>query len=403
MKSCVSVPASCFAVVFSCLAFSTPATAQQSLQTLTDTASGIHLDEWKQMGDGWSIRKRTLHGGKQEGIDLITVDNGVFEIDIVPTRGMSIYEIRYGDVRIGWDAPVESLVHPSLVDLESRGGIGWLEGFNEWMVRCGLEFAGHPGHDEAVDRDLTLHGKIGNIPASQVQVLVSKAPTTEIRIRGIVHESFFNGPRLKLRADLVIRPGEAGFRIEDTVSNRGGQEQEFQIIYHANFGTPLLEEGSRVYAAASSIAPMDDHAAKSINRYSIYEAPQPGFQEQVYLAEPLADEAGRTTAVLVNAKQDLAVSLQWPVQQLPYLTIWKNTAAKKDGYVTGIEPATGYPYNRSVERQAGRVPTLPPGGTREFHLDVAIHDGASEVKAALESVSKIQATRQTKFSRQPLH
>ena len=44
-------------------------------------------------------------------------------------------------------SPVEEIVHPKYIDLESRGGLGWLEGFNEWMVRCGLEFAGHPGED----------------------------------------------------------------------------------------------------------------------------------------------------------------------------------------------------------------------------------------------------------------
>ena len=49
------------------------------------------------------------------------------------------------------DSPVKEVVHPSHIDLESRGGLGWLEGFNEWMVRCGLEFAGHPGTDQFIN------------------------------------------------------------------------------------------------------------------------------------------------------------------------------------------------------------------------------------------------------------
>jgi hypothetical protein len=48
-------------------------------------------------------------------------------------------------VRLGWDSPVKEVVHPQFINLQSRGGLGWLEGFNEWMVRCGLEWAGHPG------------------------------------------------------------------------------------------------------------------------------------------------------------------------------------------------------------------------------------------------------------------
>ena len=58
---------------------------------------------------------------------------------------MSVYEVAE---MFDWaESPVEEIVHPKYIDLESRGGLGWLEGFNEWMVRCGLEFAGHPGED----------------------------------------------------------------------------------------------------------------------------------------------------------------------------------------------------------------------------------------------------------------
>jgi murein DD-endopeptidase MepM/ murein hydrolase activator NlpD len=52
-----------------------------------------------------------------------------------------------GDVYLGWNSPVKEVVHPRLINLQSRGGLGWLEGFNEWMVRCGLENNGHPGVD----------------------------------------------------------------------------------------------------------------------------------------------------------------------------------------------------------------------------------------------------------------
>ena len=53
-------------------------------------------------------------------------------------------------MRIGWDSPIKEVVHPKFINLESRGGLGWIEGFNEWMARCGLEYAGHPGKDEFI-------------------------------------------------------------------------------------------------------------------------------------------------------------------------------------------------------------------------------------------------------------
>src|SRR4051812_62411 len=161
----------------------------------------------------WSVRTTVLRGGKQEGVELITIDNGKLSITLIPTRGMSILEVRSGDMRLGWDSPVKEVVHPQFVDLESRGGLGWLEGFNEALVRCGLGFAGHPGKDEFVDNtgakaemDLTLHGKVGNIPASELEVVVDQAPPHRIRVRGVVHERSFFGPKLELATEVATVP-----------------------------------------------------------------------------------------------------------------------------------------------------------------------------------------------------
>src|SRR5262249_12441487 len=150
-----------------------------------------------------------LHGGKQEGVDLITVDNGKLTFTVIPTRGMSILEVKLGDVRLGWDSPVREVVHPGLVNLQSRGGLGWLEGFNEWMVRCGSEFAGHPAKEKCINKvgeeaemDLTLHGKIGNIPASEVEVVIDRDVPHRLRVRGRVDERMFYGPKLELWTEI---------------------------------------------------------------------------------------------------------------------------------------------------------------------------------------------------------
>ena len=104
---------------------------------------------------------------------------------------------------------------------------------------------------------------------------------------------------------------------------------------------------------------------------------------------------GRTMSVLHNKAGDLATSLAWNINELPHLTIWKNTTSREDGYVTGIEPATGYPFNRKVERHFGRVPTLAPGASRTFTIAYGIHEGTRSVKAALAAVKKIQGGRKT--------
>lgn len=356
----------------------------------------------------WSVFKHVLHGGKQEGVEIVEIESGPLYIKIALTRGMSILEVRSGELRLGWDSPVKEVVHPQFVNLHSRGGLGWLDGFNEWMVRCGLEFAGHPGLDTFVDNtgaeaemELTLHGKIGNIPASEVELLIDADPPHRITLRGIVHERMFYGPKLELAAELSVVPGERSFRISDVVTNHGASPQEFQLIYHANFGAPLLEEGARVVAPVRRIAPMNAHAAGGIDDYDVYAAPTLGFIEQVYLIHPYANRHGRTMVLLTNGAGDAGASLSWPVAELPYLTIWKNTAAEADGYVTGIEPATGFPFHRRVERAAGRLPVLAPGESRSFTIDVGLHVREPEVSAKIHEVELIQHGQPTEVDREP--
>ena len=65
------------------------------------------------------------------------------------------------------------------------------------------------------------------------------------------------------------------------------------------------------------------------------------------------------------------------VADLPYVTLWKNLTALEEGYVTGLEPGTGFLYTRRLEREAGRVPKLKPGETRRFAIDVGLHTTAA--------------------------
>ncbi len=351
----------------------------------------------------WSIRKTTLHGGKQEGVELITLDNGKLVLRLIPTRGMSILDVRRGGLRLGWDSPVKEVVHPAFINLESRGGLGWLEGFNEWLVRCGLEYAGHPGRDEFIDTtgakasmNLTLHGRIGNLPASEVEVLIDRQAPHRLRVRGVVHERQFHGPQLRLTAEISTTPGSDTFRIEDAVTNLGAEAQEMQLIYHSNYGVPLLEAGATVQVAARRVAPMNRRAAEGIDTWQTYEGPTAGFIEQVYLVYPDADDQGRTTVLLANRRGEQGASITWSIQDLPYLTVWKNTAAVEDGYVTGLEPGTGFPFNRRIERQSGRVPKLAPHETRRFRLDFGLHTNrraVSEVAGRIHALSKGRAPR----------
>jgi hypothetical protein len=404
-----------YAVLLAALAAS-PAPGEPLQQTLTSTSRNIHVDRWEVAGKeatpacpvAWSVRKQTLHGGKQEAVDVVVVDNGKLRFTVLPTRGMGILAVTLGDVRLGWDSPVKEVVHPSWINLQSRGGLGWLEGFNEWLCRCGMESNGHPGTDRFINNvgdeatmELTLHGRVANLPAQEVEVVVEREAPYRIHVRGRVDERQFYGPKLELETDISTEPGSNGLRIQDVITNRGAAAQEFEMLYHVNHGPPLLEAGATFVAPLEQVTPFNDHAAEGIHDFEHYTGPTPGFVEQVYCLRPCADRDGRTTIMLRNAARDRAVSLSYAVKELPHLTLWKNTAAEKDGYVTGLEPGTNFPNNRRIERKLGRVPKLAAGASRSMTLNVAIHVGKDDVQDVGHRIDQIQAGRNRTIDPRP--
>lgn len=385
-------------------------------KVLISRERGVHLGRWQLSRDElspdctfpWSIHKEILRGGKQEGVDIIRVDNGLLCFTLIPTRGMGLLNAHLNGLRLGWDSPIKEIVHPHFVNLESRGGLGWLEGFNEWVVRCGLEFAGAPGKDTFITNtgdeaamDLTLHGKIANIPASEVEALIDNEPPHLIKITGRVDERVFFGPQLELKTEISTIPGSNRINLKDSVTNRSSASQEFQLIYHCNYGAPLLEEGSRFVAPVKRVWPINDHSAPLIDKFDVYSGPIRGFVEQVYCIDPLADENGFSAVMLRNRSSDKAVVMTFSLEQLPCLTLWKNTTEIENGYVTGIEPGTSFPYNRRVERGHGRVPELEPGETRTFEIDFTVLDSTAQVADQASQIEKVQAKRKPEMFRSP--
>jgi len=372
-----------------------------------------HMDGSFDESQRWSVTTKTLKGGKQEGVELITLDNGMMQIRVVPCRGCNVLDVVAGDVSLGWSSPVKEVVHPRMINLHDRDGLGWLDGFNELVVRCGLSWCGHPGIDKFVDSAgneqemrLTVHGKVGNIPASNVHVTVDQEYPHRIRLKGRVTEAQFYGPNLSIQTEVSTVPGSNEFTICDVVTNHGAFPEEFQLMYHTNFGGGaqeggesdesawaggLLGQGSRMVSATKSITPFTSHAARAVGTADTYAGPVKGFEEEVFKRVPLEDGDGMASATLLNPSSDRGVTMAWPIDQMPCLTQWKNTAATKSGYVTGIEPGTCYPHHRKFEREHGRVAKLAPGESRTFELHFRVLMSEQEVKAACDAAARVQA------------
>jgi hypothetical protein len=222
-------------------------------------------------------------------------------------------------------------------------------------------------------------------------------------LRGEIDEVSMFGPALRLSTVLRMARHSPAVTLQDTVTNLSGTEAEHQLLYHINFGEPLLEEGARFVAPVQRLAPRDQRASLGIRTFDRFTGPEEHFIEQVYYLELTGRPATRETMVMLhNANADRGTALRYRLEDLPCFSLWKNTAAKANGYVTGLEPATAFPNCRSVERKHGRVIRLQPGESRTTTLTLEVLRSRQAVQGAAREIEDIQGELQPLIHPDPI-
>lgn len=340
----------------------------------------------------FSIHKGRLGGGLSDGVDIVALDNDAMSCTVLPTRGMGLRQAYVGEgedkMFIGWDSPVQGPVHPKYVNLFEDSGLGWLDGFDELMCRCGLESNGGPVHK---DGNLTypLHGRIANTPAKKVTAFFD-ADKKEVGVTGVVDETRLFHNKLQLTSTVSMPLKKTRIIITDEVKNISAEPGEMQLLYHTNFGEKLLENGSMLVAPVKTVVPQTRRSAEGVKKWNEYGPPEPGYTEMVNFLELLSDSRDNTEVLLKNSHSTAGVSLIFNTCQLPWFTQWKNLQCVEDGYVTGLEPGVNLPNSRDFESEKGRVVELDPGEVQKFVLEIVIHTKPDEVEKAEKRIAVLQ-------------
>ena len=68
----------------------------------------------------------------------------------------------------------------------------------------------------------------------------------EIIVTGVVDEAHLYGSKLRLTTTLSTKVGEPSVTVADEVTNISGQPGDMELLYHINFGVPLVGKGATV-------------------------------------------------------------------------------------------------------------------------------------------------------------
>ena len=336
-----------------------------------------------QMG---GIETSVLDNGAGRGTRVAWVNTGTgLRYKVIIDRALDIGEAFFNQHSLTW------LSHVGLTAPEpfSHHGMDWLRTFGGGLLTtCGLDHVGGPESDEYGHRG--LHGTISNMRA-EVESIVQPDPirgSMDFSITGKIKQTKVFGPSFELKRSISGSLGLAAIKIRDEVTNCANTPVPHMLLYHFNFGWPLVDEGTDLLWQGSWLSPGEVTATKIFREGNNFrKCPPPivnhsGIGEEVAFIDIATDQAGRCAAGLYNARLNLALAIRFNKKELPWLTNWQHWGKRE--YVTGLEPGTNPPVGQSKARAQNELIFIEPGETRHYSLEIEVLNQEANIRRLLQ-------------------
>ncbi|MEO8762784.1 MAG: aldose 1-epimerase family protein [Ginsengibacter sp.] len=334
------------------------------------------------------IETSIIDNGRGRGTRIAWVNTGTgLRYKIVLDRAMDIADAFYNQYSLAWLSQL-GITPPEPF---SDKGLDWLRTFGGGLlVTCGLSHVGGPEKDEFGERG--LHGLISNLPAT-IESIIQPDPLSgrlEMSITGVIKQTQIFGPTLELKRTISGTLGTPQIRIHDEIINRGNLYAPHMLLYHCNFGWPLINEGTDIIWEGSCTLYDEGEVNKIFRRGNNFRKcikpidDHNGTGEEIGIIDINADSAGICKCGFYNPGLQLAVSLQFYKKQLPWLTNWQHWG--KGEYVTGLEPGTNPPTGQSKAREKGDLIFIAPGDSRMYDLEIGVIHEEDKIQEFLHEI-----------------
>lgn len=319
-----------------------------------------------QVGD---CRSYVLSDGWGRGMRACDINTGSgLQYTVLPDRGMDISLASYKGTNLVY-LTCNGETHPAFYEQE---GIGWLRTFaGGLLTTCGLTHLGPPCKDNG--EELGLHGRFSTIPVKQFADLSGWEDDIYCyKLKGIIEEGFLFGNKIRMEREISSVRGQNVIRLTDKISNFSSKSCPYTILYHMNFGYPLLSEKAELVIDPLKTMPRDADAIPGMGEFRKFIKPQPSYNEQVFFHTMKGDKGGLTSVTLRNKTVGIAVHISFNIHQLPYVCQWKMMGYGE--YVLGIEPCNTFCKSRNVLREENSLPMLKPGDCVTNVLEISVVD-----------------------------
>ncbi len=272
--------------------------------------------------------------------------SGGLSFEVLPERGLDIGAVWFAGRPMAWRSAFGN-PGPTTNTTEWIGRFG-----GGLLVTCGLENIG------VARGDLPQHGTHHDTRAHDVVVRRVVAPdgSPGVEVTGTVDSLQVFGRRVRLHRAITSFADDPAVHVADRIVNEGAWDASVALLYHINFGAPLVLPGTRIEVAAATheIRELSDAA----DDWSTYPGPVDRPIEAVWVHRGLEAVDGVATARVVSPEGTVA-EVSWGVAELPELVQW--TFPARDSWALGIEPANAPMWGPGRDAEGSGMRVLAPG------------------------------------------
>ena len=322
-------------------------------------------------------RHYQLSDGLAKGTAAVDMKTGSgFEYTVAVDRGMDISLASYKGINLIYLTPNGEVS----LSYAGTSGTQWMRTFmGGLLTTCGPAFLGPPCTDEG--RELPLHGRFSTIPCKRLCDLTDFA-SGELKLTGIIEDSVPFEEKLSIKRTISSPMGASHLVLTDVVTNLGSTDSPLTLLYHINFGYPLLTEDTRFFISSGEAQGYDAYSCRHVSEADGFLPPSKENAEKNYLYHLAQNQA--TAYILVYSPKllgGLGVYIKLSPQQCPYVSQWKLEDAVD--YVLAVEPSNTLCLSRSELRKRGILPMIKAGETKTFSLEIGVVEGSQAIENIL--------------------
>ena len=349
---------------------------------------GLPRNHGCRISDAWTVA----------GMRTLILENELLRVVVLVDKGSDIVEFRFKPLDLDFLYFAPGGIRNPRRDTPSAPSTGpfldyFSGGWNEVLPNGGP-------HITYKGAELGQHGEISLIPW-EYAILEDTPDRVAVRLWvRPVRTPFF------LEKTLSLEPGRAVLKIEERLTNEGGEPQHLMWGQHIAFGRPFLDEGAVIDSSARKFMGHGDMPGfeprrfqpDSVSDWSQATAPDgtpadaslvPAYgdaqaQEMAYLAE-----MDKGWFAITNPAQKVGFGLNFDPLLFRYVWYWQQLGDVAQGYpwwgrthVAALEPWTSYPTNGLNEAIAnGTALEMQPGETVETQMCAVAYQGAERVSS----------------------